>query len=74
MGVKKKKEDSTKLVSKILIVGVCLLFVGLMVLSGMGSSWLTIFTSVKAGDTVVIDYTLFDAGGKPIVTTDKVYV
>jgi hypothetical protein len=71
MGVKKKKEDSTKLVSKILIVGVCLLFVGLMVLSGMGSSWLTIFTSVKAGDTVVIDYTLFDAGGKPIVTTDK---
>ena len=31
MGVKKKKEDSTKLVSKILIVGVCLLFVGLMV-------------------------------------------
>jgi len=71
MGVKKKKEESTKLVSKILIVGVCLLFVGLMILSGMGTGWLDLFTSVKAGDTVVIDYTLFDASGKPIVTTEK---
>jgi hypothetical protein len=71
MGVKKKKEESTKLVSKILIVGACVLFVGLMILSGMGTGWLTIFTSVKSGDTVVIDYTLFDAAGKPIVTTEK---
>ena len=71
MGVKKKKEDSTKLVSKIFIVGICLLFVGLMILSGMGTSWLTIFSSVKPGDTVVIDYTIFDAGGKPVVTTEK---
>lgn len=71
MGTKKKKEETTKLVSKILIVCVCVLFVGLMILSGMGNSWLTIFTSVKAGDTVVIDYTLFDAAGKPIVTTEQ---
>ena len=71
MGVKKKKEETTKLVSKILIVCVCVLFVGLMILSGMGTGWLTIFTSVKAGDTVVIDYTLFDAAGKPLVTTEK---
>jgi hypothetical protein len=71
MGEKKKKEESTKLVSKILIVCVCVLFVGLMILSGMGTGWLTIFTSVKSGDTVVIDYTLFDAAGKPIVTTEK---
>jgi hypothetical protein len=71
MGIKKKKEESTKLVSKIFIVCVCVLFVGLMILSGMGTGWLTIFTSVKSGDTVVIDYTLFDAAGKPIVTTEK---
>jgi len=71
MGVKKKKEESTKLVSKILIVCVCVLFVGLMIHSGMGTGWLTIFSSVKSGDTVVIDYTLFDAAGKPIVTTEK---
>jgi hypothetical protein len=71
MGVKKKKEESTKLVSKIFIVCVCVLFVGLMILSGMGTSWLSVFNSVKAGDTVVIDYTLFDAAGKPVVTSDK---
>jgi len=71
MGVKKKKEESTKLVSKILIVSVCLLFVGLMILSGMGTSWLSIFTVVKPGDTVVIDYTLYNAGGNPILTTDQ---
>ena len=71
MGVKKKKEESTKLVSKILIVSVCLLFVGLMILSGMGTSWLNIFTVVKPGDTVVIDYTLYNAGGNPILTTDQ---
>jgi hypothetical protein len=71
MGVKKKKEESTKLVSKILIVGVCLLFVGLMILSGMGTSWLSIFTAVKPGDTDVIDYTLYNAGGNPILTTDQ---
>jgi hypothetical protein len=71
MGLKKKKEESTKLVSKILIVGVCLLFVGLMILSGMGTSWLSIFTAVKPGDTVVIDYTLYNAGGNPILTTDQ---
>ena len=57
--------------SKILIVGVCLLFVGLMILSGMGTSWLSIFTVVKPGDTVVIDYTLYNAGGNPILTTDQ---
>jgi len=71
MGVKKKKEESTKLVSKILIVCVCLLFVGLMILSGMGTSWLSIFNVVKPGDTVVIDYTLYNAGGNPILTTDQ---
>ena len=51
---------------------VCVLFVGLMIVSGMGTGWITIFTSVKPGDTVVIDYTLYDAAGKPIVTTEQI--
>jgi hypothetical protein len=42
-----------------------------MILSGMGTSWLSIFTAVKPGDTVVIDYTLYNAGGNPILTTDQ---
>ncbi|MFA5348058.1 MAG: hypothetical protein WC294_07965 [Methanoregula sp.] len=75
MGEKKKKEASTKLWKKILIVGACVLFVVLMIVSGMGSGWLSMFTVVKPGDTVVIDYTLFNAEGNPILTTDQqVYV
>jgi hypothetical protein len=71
MGEKKKKEDSMKTVKQVLIVGACVLFVVLMVISGMGTGWLTIFTSVKQGDSVVLDYTLFDAAGNPIVTSEK---
>jgi len=71
MGEKKKKVESTKLWKKVLIVGACVLFVVLMIVSGMGSGWLSIFTVVKPGDTVVIDYTLFNAGGSPILTTDQ---
>jgi hypothetical protein len=71
MGEKKKKQASTKLWKKVLIVGACVLFVVLMIVSGMGSGWLSIFTVVKPGDTVVIDYTLFNAGGTPILTTDQ---
>ncbi len=71
MGERKKKEASTKLWQKILIVGACVLFVVLMIVSGMGSGWLSIFTVVKPGDTVVIDYTLLNAEGNPILTTDQ---
>ena len=71
MGEKKKKDASTKLWKKILIVGACVLFVVLMIVSGMGSGWLSIFTVVKPGDTVVIDYTFFNAEGNPILTTDQ---
>jgi hypothetical protein len=71
MGEKKKKEKSTKLVKKVLIVGACVLFVVLMIISGMGTGWLTMFTSVKPGDTVVIDYTFFDVTGNPVLTTDQ---
>lgn len=71
MGEKKKKEASTKLWQKVLVVGACVLFVVLMIVSGMGSGWLSIFTVVKPGDTVVIDYTFLNAKGNPILTTDQ---
>jgi FKBP-type peptidyl-prolyl cis-trans isomerase 2 len=71
MGVKKKNEEWVKLVSKLFIVGACLLFVGLMILSGMGNQWITMFNSVKSGDTVVLDFTVYDAAGKPIITSEQ---
>ena len=71
MGVKKKNEAWVKLVSKIFIVAACLLFVGLMILSGMGNQWINMFNSVKSGDTVVLDLTVYDAAGKPIITSEQ---
>jgi hypothetical protein len=71
MGEKKKNEAWVKTVSKIFIVFACLLFVGLMILSGMGNQWITMFNSVKSGDTVVLDVTVYDATGKPIITSEQ---
>jgi hypothetical protein len=71
MGEKKKSEAWVKTVSKIFIVAACLLFVGLMILSGMGNQWITMFNSVKSGDTVVLDVTVYDAAGKPIITSEQ---
>jgi hypothetical protein len=71
MGEKKQKEERMKKVKQVVVVGACLLFVILMILSGMGSSWLTMFTVTKPGDTVVVDYTLYDAAGSPILTSDQ---
>jgi hypothetical protein len=71
MGVQKKKEAETAQWKKVLVVGACVLFVVLMVVSGMGSGWLTMFSSVKPGDAVVFDYTIYNAAGTPVVTTDQ---
>jgi hypothetical protein len=71
MGEKKKKEMETAQWKKVLVVGACVLFVVLMIISGMGSHWLTMFTVVKPGDAVVIDYTIYNAAGNPVVTTDQ---
>ena len=71
MGEKKQREAATKKWKQVLIVGACVLFVVLMIVSGMGSGWLSSFVSVKPGDVVVIDYTLKDAKGNPLVTSDQ---
>ena len=71
MGEKKQKEAGTKKVMQVLVVGACVFFVILMILSGMGSHWLTMFTVVKPGDTVVVSYNLNDASGNPVLTTDQ---
>lgn len=71
MGDKKQKEARMKKVRQVLIIGACVLFVILMILSGMGSHWITMFTVVKPGDTVVVDYTLYDISGKPVLTTNQ---
>ena len=71
MGEKKQKEKTVAQWKKIVVVGACVLFVVLMIVSGMGSGWISAFAVIKPGDVAVIDYTLYDAGGNPIVTTDQ---
>ncbi|MDO9033835.1 MAG: hypothetical protein Q7U51_01350 [Methanoregula sp.] len=71
MGEKKQKEKSVAQWKKIVVVGACVLFVVLMIVSGMGSGWISAFTVTKPGDVAVLDYTLYDAAGNPIVTTDQ---
>jgi hypothetical protein len=71
MGEKKQKEKTVAQWKKIVVVGACVLFVVLMIVSGMGMSWISAFAVAKPGDVAVIDYTLYDAGGNPIVTTDQ---
>jgi FKBP-type peptidyl-prolyl cis-trans isomerase 2 len=71
MGEKKQREEASKKLKKVLIVGACVLFVVLMIVSGMGSGWITGLNTVKPGDAVVLDYTLYNSQGNPVVTTDQ---
>lgn len=70
MGTKKQDEKSRKLWIKILAVGICVVFAAMMIISAMGSSWISSLAVVKPGDVAVVDYTLKDAHGNPLVTTD----
>jgi len=70
MGEKKPKQQ-TKAWIKALVVIACVLFVVLMVVSAMGSGWLSFFSVIKPGDTVTIGYTIRDGNGAPLVTTDQ---
>jgi FKBP-type peptidyl-prolyl cis-trans isomerase 2 len=71
MGDKKQKEAMIKKAKQVLVVGACVLFVVLMILSGMSSHWLTVFTVIKPGDAVVVDYTMYDINGNPILTSSQ---
>jgi hypothetical protein len=71
MGDMKQKEAMIKRAKQVLVVGACVVFVVLMILSGMGSGWLSMFTVVKPGDKVVVDYTLYDINGNPVLTSNQ---
>lgn len=71
MGAKKQAEKSKKLWVKVLAVIIGVVFVVLMVVSSMGSSWISSLTTATPGDTVVVDYTLRDAQGNALVTSSS---
>jgi hypothetical protein len=56
---------------KIGVVVIGVLFIVLMVVSTLGTGWLSSFASVKAGNTVALDFTVRDIMGRPVVTTSQ---
>ncbi|HUK38032.1 MAG TPA: hypothetical protein VLV30_02830 [Methanomicrobiales archaeon] len=69
--MKKEKKRDIFPWKKVFVIAVGVLFVAMMVLSAMGSSWLSSFRTVMVNDTVTIDYTLRDSSGQPVLTTDQ---
>jgi hypothetical protein len=69
--MKKEKKEEAFPWKKVVIIAVGVLFVAMMILSAMGMSWLQSFRSVKANDSVTLDFTLRDARGLPVITTDQ---
>jgi hypothetical protein len=55
---------------KILVVAVGVTFVVLMILSGMGTSWITGMKTAQQGDTALIDYTIRDNDGNVVLTSN----
>lgn len=71
MGDKKQKEASQKKWKKVLFVAAAILFIVVMVVSSTGSRWITGIAPVRAGDKVVLDYTIYNSAGVPLVTSDQ---
>jgi hypothetical protein len=69
--MKKEKKEEAFPWKKVVVIAVGVLFVAMMILSAMGMSWLQSFRTVRANDTVTIDYTLRDSFGQPILTTNS---
>jgi len=69
--MKKETNKETFPWKKVLVIAVGVLFVFMMVLSAMGMSWLQSFRTVRANDSVTLDFTLLDARGMPVLTTDQ---
>jgi FKBP-type peptidyl-prolyl cis-trans isomerase 2 len=69
--MKKEKKSEAFPWKKVFVIAVGVLFVAMMVLSAMGSSWLSSFRSVMANDSVTIDYTITDLNGQPVLTSDQ---
>jgi len=70
MGEKQRKEESRKKWTKVLAVFAGVLFVVLMVVSSLGTGWITGLAGIKPGQAAVIDYTIYGAAGEPVVTTN----
>ncbi|HIH03531.1 MAG TPA: hypothetical protein HA263_06670 [Methanoregulaceae archaeon] len=68
---KPAEEPGTALWKKVLFISVGVLFVVLMIVSSMGTSWLNVFQTVKPGAVVMTDVTIRDDQNRPVLTTSE---
>jgi hypothetical protein len=67
----KKNGGWTTSWAKIFLVMGCILFVGVMIITSMGTNWLVTMKPAQPGDTAVVDITLKDELGRPVFTTNE---
>jgi len=70
MGEKKRKEESQKKWTKVIFIFAAVLFAFAMVGSYL-PNLITGLAPIRPGNSVVIDYTIYDAAGNPLITTSK---
>ena len=72
-GFRHKSEEKKETVNwtKYGIVTACVLLAVFMVFSMLGMSWLNIFSQAKPGNSATIDFTVYDAKDRPVVTTSS---
>ena len=71
MGEKKRKEEKVKTWYKILAVLACIFVAALMIVSSLGSSWISALRVIQPGDSVTVQVTVHDASGDALLTTDE---
>ncbi|WP_292425136.1 hypothetical protein [Methanoregula sp.] len=71
MGAKKQAVKSKKVWIKALAIVAGVFFVIVMIVSSMGSSWISSLAVVKPGDVAVVDYTIRDSQGQPLLTSNQ---
>ena len=71
MGAKKQAVKSKKVWIKALAIVAGVFFVIVMIVSSMGSVLISSLAVVKPGDVAVVDYTIRDSQGQPLLTSNQ---
>jgi hypothetical protein len=69
--MKREKKRENFPWKKIFVIAVGVIIALMMIFQTFGMSWLQTLKTVRANDTVTIGYTLMDAAGYPVLTTDQ---
>ncbi|MEN6609882.1 MAG: hypothetical protein ABFC24_03500 [Methanoregulaceae archaeon] len=64
----KKTPTNWKKIGAILL---CVIVAVAMIVSTLGYSWITSLAGIKSGESVLIDFTLKDAQGRPVLTSNQ---